>query len=92
MSVELKRIGYWNDNASPPCDIAQALFESLVNALLGGHRLGLPDPREFVDPRWLDTQRGKEEFKAVLAHLAAGRVHEAFYGYSWCRRSSSTTS
>jgi len=86
MSIELKRVGYWTDNAEPICDIKQAFFESIVGAILGGHGPpGLPNPRDFVDHHWLDTQQGKMEFKAVLAHLASGRVHEAYFGYSWCR-------
>lgn len=82
MSTDLKRIGYWNDNAAPRCDPASIFIDLL--RVLGGDR-GLPDPRDCVDPHWRDTPEGRVEFAAVLSHIRSGRTHEAFYGYSWCR-------
>jgi hypothetical protein len=86
MSIELKRIGYWSKTAGvdpePWAVVADALRRMLGKAV--GLPLELPDPREFIDTHWLDTQQGKMEFKAVLAHLSAGTRQDAYFGYHTC--------
>lgn len=39
-----------------------------------------PDPHDQLDVNWDLTERAR-----VVEHLKRGRVHEAWFGYSYCR-------
>jgi hypothetical protein len=63
----MKFIGYWTPQARHRRDDPPVL-------------LTLPDPRDYVDPKWSPRER-----KVVLEHLSKGTHWEGWMGPSWCR-------
>lgn len=80
MSIELKRVGYWNE----PGSFFDAFLCAVADAT-GSPRPNVGDfPFRHVEAGWALTREGKIERDIVLAHLKSGRRHEAYFGYHTC--------
>lgn len=77
---DLRRVGFWaatghaadHHDARDPFGLLARCLTAVLEAL--------PRVEEHVDPAWSEHER-----RAVLAHLARGREHAAYMGWSTCR-------